>query len=126
MGREFGSRPSDLVAAIGPSIGACCYQVGPDVIEAFRAAGAGEAGIGTWFRPEVGGDRFRLDVPGANRDQLIDAGLADPRIHLCGLCTFCHPALFHSYRRDGRGTGRLAGVIRAAGPEGPAATRRRG
>jgi len=114
MARAFGSRPADLVAAIGPSIGRCCYRVGPDVVEAFRAAGSSDAVLRAWFAPEAGSDHFRFDVPRANRDQLIETGLSGAQVHACGLCTACHPRLFHSYRRDGAGTGRLAGVIRGA------------
>ncbi len=113
MASHFGTRPADLSAAIGPSIGPCCYQVGGDVIEAFRAAGFPERQVGEWFRAEAGmTGKYRLDVPKANIDQLRDAGLESANIAACGLCTACHPSLFHSYRRDGAGTGRLAGVIR--------------
>lgn len=136
MQSHFGTRPADLIAAIGPSIGPCCYQVGADVVEAFRAADFPEDDIREWLHPEVedvgvvqleatGLDsrrpasvprgragRYRLDVPKANVDQLRAAGLDPANIDSCGLCTACHPPLFHSYRRDGARTGRLAGVIR--------------
>ncbi len=115
MHRAFGSRPADLLAAIGPSIGPCCYQVGGDVLETFRAAGFSERQIGTWFTPDDRAPRMgkcRLDVARANIDQLREAGVATTNIAACGLCSACHPSLFHSYRRDGAGTGRLAAVIR--------------
>ncbi len=125
MTAHFGARPADLLAAIGPSIGACCYQVGPDVLDAFRAAGFPEENLRDWFRPDdvdknanvapgfsPVNARYRLDVPRAIIDQLSAAGLAPANIAACGLCTACHPSLFPSYRRDGAGTGRLAGVIR--------------
>ena len=124
---HFGARPADLLAAIGPSIGPCCYQVGTDVLEAFRAAGFREDQLREWFRPDAdaadlkggnavpreGGARYRLDVPRANAHQLRDAGVDPANIHSCGLCTSCHPSVFPSYRRDGARTGRIAGVIRA-------------
>jgi YfiH family protein len=112
LARQFASRPQDLVAAVGPSIGACCYQVGAEVLEAFRAAGAEESEIREWFAAERGGNRLRLDVAGANRDQLLAAGMSEARVAVCGLCTRCHPEVFHSYRRDGTSAGRLAAVIR--------------
>jgi YfiH family protein len=115
MSTEFGSRPEDLVVAIGPSIGPCCYQVGEQVLEAFRAQGASDGQIVQWFRPEDSGQHYRLDLAGANRAQLVAAGVLPANIDPCGLCTSCHPAVFHSYRRDGPSAGRLAGVIRARG-----------
>jgi YfiH family protein len=111
LGREFGSRPGDLVVAHGPSIGACCYVVGEELIESFRRAGCGDQ-VDRWFLKDVEGD-LRLDLWAANRDQLAAAGVPPANVHQSRLCTASHPALFASYRRDGPGTGRLAGVIRA-------------
>ncbi len=112
MTANFGTRPSDLLAAVGPSIGACCYQVGQDVADAFRAGGFPEESLRAWFRPDRARGRYRLDVPRAIVDQLRDAGLQSSNIAACGLCTACHPSLFPSYRREGAGTGRIAGIIR--------------
>ena len=112
MQSHFGTRPVDLIAAMGPSIGPCCYQVGSDIVEAFRAAGTAHAQIREWFRPLAEGGPYRLDLAKASIDQLRAAGLDPANIDTCGLCTACHPSLFHSYRRDGVRTGRLAGVIR--------------
>jgi YfiH family protein len=110
LSREFGSRAEDLVAAIGPSIGPCCYVVGEEVMEAYRAAGFGWD-LSRWFSRD-GDGALRLDLWTANRDQLLAAGVRADAIHLCGLCTASHPEWFASYRRDGPGTGRLAAVIR--------------
>ncbi len=113
---QFGSRPSDLVAAIGPSIGPCCYQVGEDVRTAF-AAGHPAAPLDTWFAPDgcFGRiQRYRLDMWSANRDQLAAAGVPLEQIDVAALCTATHVDVFCSYRREGKGTGRMAGVIRAA------------
>jgi polyphenol oxidase len=107
---RFGVRPGALVAAVGPSIGPCCYRVGPEVVEAFRAGGAGHGGGGRWF---AGNGDLRLDLWRANRDQLVAAGLAPEDVHVASLCTACHPDLFHSYRRDGARAGRQVGFIRA-------------
>ena len=112
LGREFGALPEDLVVAQGPSIGACCYVVGPELVEAFEAGGFGRW-IDRWFR-EVEG-QIRLDLWMANRDQLIEAGIREDDIHQPGLCTASHPQWFASYRRDGPGTGRIAAVIRSRG-----------
>ncbi len=113
MAREFGARPGDLVAAVGPSIGPCCYVVGDELIDAFRASGFGRE-IGTWFARDESGT-LRLDLWTANRDQLLACGLSEGAIHGAGLCTASHPEWFASYRRDGPGTGRIAAVIRSRG-----------
>jgi YfiH family protein len=109
--REFGSRPIDLVAAIGPSVGPCCYEVGELVREAFAQAGTGSEQMDRWFKKD-GSDRLFLDLWGATRDQLEAAGLSPERIHVAGLCTMTHRDRFYSYRADGPGTGRMAGAIR--------------
>lgn len=108
--RTFGTRPADLVAAVGPSIGPCCYQVGDELVEAFLLAGHAPARVEAWFAREAG---LRLDLWAATRDQLVDAGLDPAQIYLCGLCVACHPEQCFSFRCEGAGTGRLAGVIRA-------------
>lgn len=110
MAREFGSRPEDLVVAHGPSIGACCYVVGWELREQFQRAGF-DAEVERWFASDDAG-QLRLDLWMANREQLAAAGVPSSRIHQSGLCTASHPGLFASYRRDGKGTGRIAAVIR--------------
>jgi YfiH family protein len=111
--QHFGSDPRDLVAAIGPCLGRCCGEVGTDVVETFRAAGHAAREIARWFSPGAA-DRLMLDLAGANRDQLVAAGVPGDRIHDAGICTKTHAALFHSYRADGRAAGRMVGVIRSA------------
>lgn len=112
LAREFGSRPPDLVVAHGPSIGPCCYIVGEELLDAFRRANG--AGVEAWFSRD-GLGRLRLDLWAANRDQLVAAGVLPEHIHQAQLCTASHPDRFHSYRRDGKGTGRIAAVIRPRG-----------
>jgi YfiH family protein len=121
--REFGTRPPDAVVAIGPSIGACCYEVGSELVDAFAAAGHERYLIDRWFisRP-VADSRFqrhaqgslRLDVAGANRDQLILAGVPEEQIHVAGLCTAMHLDVLTSYRAEKEKAGRIAGAIRVA------------
>jgi YfiH family protein len=110
--REFGSHAADLVAAIGPCLGACCGEVGPDVVDAFRAGGAGAEAIDTWFAPGRG-DRSFLDLERANRDQLVRAGLNPDSVFASGLCTKTYHDRLHSYRADRDGAGRQLGAIRA-------------
>jgi YfiH family protein len=125
LGREFGTRPEDVVVAIGPAIGPCCYEVGTDVVDAFASAGHGRHLIDRWFRsppvgrggfrpvPDAAGAKVRLDVPGANRDQLILAGVPEENIHAAGLCTAMHLDVLTSYRAEKEHAGRIAGVITA-------------
>jgi len=113
MRHAFGSEPADLVVAIGPSIGPCCYEVGPDVVDAFAAAGHERYLIDRWFLTPR--DRqMRLDVAGSNRDQVILAGVREERVHVSGLCTAMHLDVLTSYRSERERAGRIAGVIRAA------------
>jgi copper oxidase (laccase) domain-containing protein len=108
-----------VVAAIGPSIGACCYEVGSDLVDAFAAAGHERHLIDRWFlapAPPRGSrerPKLRLDVAGANRDQLVLAGVPEEQIHLSGLCTAMHLDVLTSYRAEKENASRLAGVIRA-------------
>ena len=117
--REFGTRPTDVVAAIGPSIGPCCYEVGTELVDAFATAGHPRHLIDRWFlapAPPRGSQvrpKLRLDVAGANRDQLVLAGVPEEQVHLSGLCTAMHLDVFTSYRAEKEKAGRLAGVIRA-------------
>jgi polyphenol oxidase len=123
LGREFGTRPSDVVVAIGPSIGPCCYEVGSELVDAFAAAGHERHLIDRWFAARPGsGSRFgraaqgslHLDVAGANRDQLLLAGVPEEQIHLAGLCTAMHLDVLTSYRVEKEKAGRIAAAIRAS------------
>jgi YfiH family protein len=107
---EFGTRPADLLVAIGPSIRACCYEVGPELGTAFADAGHEAAAIDRWFR-KGNGDRWQLDVVRANRDQLEAAGVPPAEIHDSGLCTG-HDGALHSYRRNGVTAGRMLALIK--------------
>ena len=111
---NFRSHASDLVAAIGPCLGACCGEVGPEVVEAFRAGGADRASLAAWFTPGTG-DRSFLDLERANRDQLEAAGLYPESIFASGLCTKTHRDRLHSYRGDRDAAGRMVAAIRIPG-----------
>lgn len=111
LASHFGARACDLVAALGPSIGPCCYAVGQDVADAFAAAGHAPASIGRWFSRGSDG-RYLLDMWAATCDQLTGAGVAPEHIHAARLCTAHDPGRFFSHRVEGSGTGRMAAVIR--------------
>jgi purine-nucleoside/S-methyl-5'-thioadenosine phosphorylase / adenosine deaminase len=100
MQERFGTAAADLHAAVGPGIGPCCYEVGPEV-----AAEFGEQG------------RVRLDLAGINHRQLLESGVTAERIYASNLCTRCGAEEFHSFRRDREQAGRMysfAGIV-----EGP-------
>jgi len=111
MQETFGSRPDDLVAAVGPCLGVCCGEVGPEVAAAFREAGHPADALARWFTSGRG-DRFQLDLPLVNRDQLESAGVPSSQIHVAGLCTRSFPDVFHSHRAARERAGRMVGIIR--------------
>ena len=111
MVAAFSTRLADLVAAIGPCLGRCCGEVGPEVVEAFRAGGADPGSIEAWFSPGDG-DRSFLDLERANRDQLEQAGLNPDAICSSGLCTKTHHDRLHSYRAERGAAGRMLAAIR--------------
>ena len=106
----FDCQAKDIVAAIGPSIAACCYEVDAPVRDAFQKAG------GAWelFAKEQGAGKWLLDLGAANRRLLLDAGLKAAQIENEELCVCCSQELFFSYRRDGGDTGRQVGFIMLA------------
>lgn len=126
MSTTYGSRPVDLVAAVGPSVGACCYEVGRDVRATFEAGGWPPDALERWFRPEPAQDPMNPPMSGVReggrpehayfdgwacaREQLLMAGLSASAIFCARLCTASHPVLC-SYRRNGSGAGRIVGAI---------------
>jgi len=113
MRERFGTEPSDLVAAIGPSIGPADYEVGESLIEAFQQEGHAAGDLARWFKRRD--SRLRLDLWAANRDQLIDTGLRSDRIYCCGLSTLAHADIFDSFRSAGAGAGRMTAVVAVPG-----------
>jgi polyphenol oxidase len=103
---RYGTNPDDIIAAVGPSIGPCCYEVGSELAVHFSS----HTEAATWFTPDA---KPHLDLWRATRDQLARAGVSPPHIHVAELCTFDHPSLFHSFRRDGEAAGRLVAAIRS-------------
>jgi len=105
MQAHFGSRPFDLLAAIGPSIGPDHYEVGPDVVvQVKQAFGPDAAGL-----LQVRDGRMHFDLWAANRLLLERAGVR--QVEVAGLCTACHSEDWYSHRREKGRTGRFGAMI---------------
>lgn len=112
MTERFGSRPAELLAGIGPAIGACCYVVGHDVVAAWQALGIADDQV---VQPLPGQEaRWRFDLTRANRRLLERAGLAPDRIAEADRCTACHVGEFFSHRAERGQAGRFAALIALA------------
>jgi len=99
-----GGGPHSILAAVGPAIGPCCYEVSPELAERFAA------------RHAEGVVRGRqLDLAEANRRLLLEAGVPAAQIEVLGRCTACEPARFFSHRRDAGRTGRHLSFVVAQG-----------
>jgi YfiH family protein len=132
---EFGSRPEDLIAAIGPGVGQCCYAIGEEVLSEFESQFSYAREL---FREVFDSDPVRKKYPmlfltqrapghspigpglhlnliEANRRQLLDAGLKPSAISLTGGCTSCHTDLFFSHRASHGHAGRMMSVIGIVG-----------
>lgn len=103
MERLLGSRPGDLLAAIAPSIGPCCYEVGEEVL---AEATAKMSGVERFFTRAEG--RLRLNLWAANAAQLAESGIPPQQIEVAAVCTRCRSEEFFSYRASGGRTGRFA------------------
>ncbi len=115
MQRDFGSKPEDLIGAVGPSIGSCCYAVGDEV----RGSFDGAFGYAADLFEERGGEMF-LDLAEANRRQMVAAGLKEDAVAILGECTGCGrfedgSRKYFSHRIEHGVTGRAMGVIAVAG-----------
>jgi YfiH family protein len=105
--QRCGCDPRSLRAGLGPCIGPSCYEVGEDVRQAFLR---GSLPLDVFKPAPAGRGKYFLDLAAANIFQLKRAGLQEPHIDLCGLCTHCRPDLC-SYRRDPIQTSRAINFI---------------
>lgn len=105
MQQAYGSKPHELLGAVGPCIGSCCYEVGQEVISAVH---------GAFSRPDEllkdqGGPRPHFDLPAANRENLLRAGVR--QVEMSGYCTSCRTDLFFSHRAEKGRTGRFGAIL---------------
>ena len=108
MTEEFDSNPSDIIAAIGPCIGKCCYEVDDPVINEINKLTYLDLSA---CYSEKGGGKYMLDLREVNREILIHAGIKPENIDVADLCTCCNADLFHSHRATGGKRGTLALMI---------------
>lgn len=102
MIEEFASDPCDIVAGIAPSIGKCCYEVGEDVAKHFFTIPKAFYKVGK---------KYMLDLPYANKQQLLDGGLKEEHIEMSHICTACEVNTFFSYRKEQGCSGRFMSII---------------
>ncbi|SDC74704.1 conserved hypothetical protein [Paenibacillus sp. UNCCL117] len=116
MSAAYGTKARDVRAAVGPSIGACCYEVDETVVRRMDralaeagSAGRDEDGNSFYVRRQNG--KYMLNLQQINRQILIQAGILPSHIEISGLCTSCRTDLFFSHRKEGGKTGRMAAWI---------------
>ena len=111
MQARFGVEAEDVIAATGPCISVDCYEVGDEVAATFN-----DAGLGACVHRNDAQAKAHIDLGGAVRHQLVQAGVSAERLDTCDGCTYRDRDLFYSYRRDGARSGRLAAVIGVSPP----------
>ncbi len=104
MQKEFGTKPEDLIAGIGPSIGPTVYEVGTEVAKIFNK----QFGANHIVNPIKNSDKYLLNLWEVNKQILIESGIPKEQIEIAEICTYTNSELFYSARRDGVKTGRLA------------------
>lgn len=109
MADEFGVKAGDLISFMGPSARVCCYEVGGEVAVGFPE---------NVLRRSTSA-RVHLDLMQFNRNILLEAGVRETNIEVLHYCTICNGDLFHSYRREGKESGRMMGVIGLVRDENP-------
>lgn len=102
MQNQYQCLPQDILAAIGPSIGKCCYEVDSTTADAFRKLSNSEF----FLQQGKKKDKWMLDLPEANRMQILAAGIPKNNIEVSGYCTACNQDMFFSHRGAGGITGR--------------------
>ncbi len=102
MEEEFGTNSKDIVAGIAPSIGSCCYEVGKEVAKNFFNTPK------AYSKKE---DKYMLNLPYINQQQLLNCGVKEKNIEMSGICTACNVDRFFSYRKENGCSGRFMSII---------------
>lgn len=115
MNENYGSEPSNIRAAIGPSIGVCCYEVDDRVIERINSClteiGASGADRAAVHHAGAEPGKHMLNLQEMNRQIMIKAGILPMHIEICGICTGCRTDLFFSHRKENGIAGRMASWV---------------
>ncbi len=114
MKKYFGSNPADLIAAVSPAIGPCCYEVGAELYNQLHK----QPVFSNIFKRRKG--RIYMDLWAGVKNLLLEAGLKKKNIHVCNICTFDNPKYFYSHRRDKGRTGRhmaIGAVVQVVKPK---------
>ncbi len=109
MVEDYGCRPEHILGAIGPGIGACCFETHEDVPDGLRSRLGEEAE--PFIRPAGTPGKYLCDLKGVNGHWLERSGLLPEHIAICPACTCCRPDLFWSHRRQGRQRGSMASIL---------------
>ena len=109
LAEAFGSRPSDILAAIGPGISVCCFETHQDVPDGLRAHMG--AAADPYIHPIPSTEKYHVDLKGLNRAWLLQAGVPSEHIAVCSACTACDLTSFWSHRRQGPARGSMAALI---------------
>jgi YfiH family protein len=114
MVSDYNTKPADVIVAIGPAAGACCYEVGSEVLDAFGDRFAPSTSLFRATRT----DHACVDLIKANRAQLTALGVSEEKIHSAPLCTMCRTDLFFSYRREKNLYGKVGRLMSVVGRQG--------
>lgn len=109
MAKEFGTKPEDVVACVGPSICQDCYEVGPEVIEQFESAFDAKYHEALFYKKPNA--KYQLNLWEANRIVLREAGVPENQISVTDICTYCNPELLFSHRRSAEKRGNLCAFL---------------
>lgn len=116
MNREFGTKAEDVVACVGPSICADCYEVGEEVADEFKTAFDKKYWQEILSGPNISPDgketdKYQLDLWKANEIVLLEAGIKPENLAVTNICTHCNPDLLYSHRRTGERRGNLCAFL---------------
>lgn len=103
---DFGSKPEDIIAAIGPSLGQCCFEVDKDVADIFLSVNKKYEKF-----MKIIGNKYNFDLWAINKYIMINEGLKEENIEISGLCTKCNNDLFFSHRGQQGKRGLMLGMI---------------
>jgi polyphenol oxidase len=121
MTAEYNTKPQDVRIAIGPAAGSCCYEVGTDVIDAFRNRFPDQE-----LFTDTRANHACINLLEANRNQLLSAGVNPDRVNIAPLCTMCRTDLFFSYRREKSVDGKVGRLMSVIGKKASAEKGKRG